>query len=118
MKTVALQKLITHSLYFLFGIVFSLQFIQCNESDTKGDIGYGKSFFIKNCASCHQWNNGYKGAPGLLVLNSYDSLTLFNKLHNFKQDSVHGNYFKDLKYTNKEVNSIYKYIRYTFEPHY
>lgn len=118
MKMEVRQKLIIHSLYFLFGIVFLLQFIQCNESDTKEDIGYGKSFFIENCSSCHQRNDGYNEAPSLLVLNNYDSLSLFNKLSNIKQDSIHGNYFKNLKYSNKEANSIYEYIKHTFEPHY
>jgi mono/diheme cytochrome c family protein len=112
------QKLIIHSIYFLLGFALFLEFIQCNKPDDKGNVAYGKSFFITNCASCHQRSDGYKNAPSIIALNNYDSLTLLKKLSYIQQDSVHIYYFKTATYSNKEINSIYKYIKSTLEPHY
>lgn len=92
--------------------------MNCKHSNTKGDIGYGKSFFTQNCSTCHGRNDGFDNAPSLLTLNAYDSLTLLKKLSSIKRDSLHGNYFKSIKYSNREINSIEEYIKKYFEPHY
>jgi cytochrome c553 len=112
MKMEVQQKLaIRHSIIIAFGFVFLLQLINCKDSNTKADLGYGKSFFNQNCSSCHEKNGGFDNAPSLVLLNKYDSLTLLKKLSDIKQDSLHGNYFKSVKYSNREINSIEEYIK-------
>lgn len=121
MKMEAQRKLMnSRSIIILFGFVFLLQLINCKESDknAKADIGYGKSFFNQNCSSCHGTIDGFDNAPSLVLLNNYDSLTLLKKLSDIKQDSLHGNYFKSIKYSDRETNSIEAYIKTYFEPHY
>ena len=90
----------------------------CNYSNTKADIGYGKSYFSKNCSACHGRNDGFDNGPSLLTLNNYDSLILFKKLTDIKTDPFHENYLKSLPYSNREINSICKYIKNYFELHY
>lgn len=89
MKMEVQQKLISHSILILIGFVFLLYFISCKNSDTKADIGYGKSYFMNNCSSCHGRFNGFDNAPSILTMHNYDSLILLKKLRNIKQDSLH-----------------------------
>lgn len=112
------QHLIRHSFLILFGLFFLLQFIKCKSSNSKGDVGYGKSFFMKRCSACHGRNDGFNNAPSMLTLNSYDSMTLVKKLTDIKKDSTHSDYLHSIKYSKKEVNSIYKFIRHYYTPHY
>jgi len=119
MKMEAPSKLTKrYSVIILSGFAFLIQITNCKNFNTKDGIGYGKSFFNDNCSACHGKNDGFDDAPSLLTLNNYDSITLLKKLNSIKQDSVHRNYFKSIKYSNKEINSIAQYIKDYFIPHY
>jgi mono/diheme cytochrome c family protein len=113
------QRKLTNSpiIIILLGFSFFLQLINCKESDKNAtaDIGYGKSFFNQNCSSCHGRNDGFNKAPSLELLNTYDSLILPKKLRDIKRDTVHGSYFKSVKYSDREINSIEAYIRNYFD---
>jgi|GEM_PF-6792736 len=109
---------IRHSIIILLGTFFLFQLLNCKNSDAEDDIEYGKSFFNQNCSACHGKNAGFNNAISLISLNHYDSLTLLRKLNDIKRDSVHSNYFKSVKYSNREINSIEKYIKNYFEPRY
>jgi mono/diheme cytochrome c family protein len=92
--------------------------MSCENSNARADIGYGKSYFTINCSSCHGRNDGFGNAPSLLTLNDYDSLILLRKLRDIKKDSLHSDYFRSVKYSDREINSIREYIKNYFEPHY
>lgn len=109
--------MVRNSIIILLGSFFLFQLINCKNSETKGDIGYG-IFFYQNCSSCHGIKDGFDAAPSLLNLNEYDSLTLHKKLNGIKEDSVHGNCFKSIEYSAKEANSIEEYIKHYFNPRY
>jgi hypothetical protein len=95
----------------LLGFIFLLLSIRCKSPTEGANIGYGKSYFIQNCSTCHEKSRGFDKAPSLETLNSYDSLDLIYKIKNITIDSLHSNYLKSIKYSNKEVYSIYAYIR-------
>lgn len=118
MKMGVQQKLISRSIFILFGFIVFFNFLSCSDSDTKADVGYGKSYFMNNCSACHGRYNGFDNTPGMLTMYNYDSLTLLKKLRDIKQDSIHRRYFNSEKYSNKEINSILEFIKEYFEPHY
>ena len=92
--------------------VVCIQFIKCSGTAVKEDKGYGKLFFYQNCAICHmQKYDGIDKSPGLLTLNSYDSLTLFNKMKGIKQDSIHEVILQSVDYSEKQIKSVCKFIK-------
>lgn len=113
---VARRKLTILSILILICSVFLFQLTSCKNSDTKADIGYGKTYFMDNCSACHGRYKGFDNAPSILTMYNYDSLILLKKLVNIKQDSIHKNYFNSEKYSDKEINSLLLYIREYFEP--
>lgn len=113
------QKLaIRSSIIMICGFIFMYQLTNCKESNGKENLGYGKTFFNQYCSACHGKNDGFNNAPSLLALNNYDSLTLLKKLRGIKKDSLHNSCLKSVKYSNKEITSIEKYIKDYFELHY
>lgn len=120
MKTQMRQKLvICNSFLFLFFAITVMQFINCSNATTIANVGYGKSFFYKNCGICHNRKyDGSDGTPGLLTFNNYDSLSLDEKLRGIKLDSIHGVILYPLKYSDKEIVSLNEFIKEYFKPSY
>jgi len=111
------EKGVHHSIIILLVIAFLLLISKCqNKSSAKGV--YGKSLFTEHCSPCHVQNDQPNYTPGLVSLNNYDSVLLIEKLGQIKKDTVHGEFLKSVQYGSKEINSIYRYIREYFEPHY
>lgn len=98
------------------GMVLFIATYSCNRPNSNADIKYGGDIFIANCASCHGVRDGYKTAPTLWTLHTYDSLTLIRKLNEIKSDSLHHGRFPED--SNKVLSSIYMYIKDYFEPRY
>lgn len=115
MKMAVLKKLTTLNNLIIVGLVIIVQFIGCTYSDTEANVGYGKSYFMQHCASCHGRYQGFQNAPGILTLYTYDSLTLLKKLENIKEDSLHKNYL-NYKYSEYEIKSLLIFIRKYFDP--
>lgn len=115
MKMEVQQKLITLSITAFLAFELLLIVNGC-KSSKQADIGYGKSYFMNNCSACHGRLDGFKNAPSILTMHNYDSLMLIDKLTHIKQDDFHKNLIDYKKYTNIEINSIFKYIKENFEP--
>jgi mono/diheme cytochrome c family protein len=115
----AQRNWIISSIIALFGFIFLLQIAGCRNNNSKANIGIGNSIFNQYCSSCHGLKDGgFNNAPGLITLDNYDSLTLLKKLRQIGDDSLHGSYLKSINYSNREVTSIYQYIKNYFKPHY
>jgi len=116
LKRMLAQVKLKISYYLSLPFIFTLLAIGCKDSDSKGDIGYGSTVFKKQCFACHGRFDGYQSAPGLITLNRYDSITLVQKLRGIKKDSLHQILINN--FSEKDVQSVYKYIRFYFEPRY
>ena len=119
MQTEPQQKLkvnVKEIIYVEFLLI--LLITACQGSNTEADIGYGKTFFYKNCTACHNKTEGFRNAPSLLTLKSYDDSVLLKKLYGIKTDSFHNQFFKNVIYSEKEVKSVKEYIKNCFKPHY
>ena len=112
-----LQKRLKNSVTLIIsGFLVLIQIISCNNSASKGEIGYGKSYFMDNCYSCHGNYKGFDNAPGILAMYNSDSLILLEELRNIKKDISHKKYFDSKNYSDREVKSILKFIKEYFEP--
>lgn len=100
----------------LLSLTILLYIASCNNPDSKADLRYGTSVFREKCSACHGRFDGYQNAPGLITLQSCDSITLIGRLRNIKNDSIHKGRIEP--YNDKEMNSIYLYIRHYFEHRY
>ena len=105
-------------LFKIHVFILSLLLLSCKGSNLKPDIGYGKSYFYKNCSACHSPLMGFKITPSLFTLNSLDSLTLLEKLNSVKKDTRHLNYFDAKNYSSKEIMSVNAFIKYFFRTKY
>ena len=97
-------------------MILFIAIYSCKHSSSNAEIKYGGDIFIANCASCHGVRDGYKNAPTLQTLHTYDSLSLIRKLKVIQSDSIHRGRFP--KNSDKVLSSIYTYIKDYFEPRY
>ena len=77
-----------------------------------GTIGYGKEFYYDNCLSCHNFKSSHsEDAISLLDMSKIDSLSLLNKIKDLKRTEIHKNHLANKKLSDKEINSLFIYIK-------
>lgn len=100
----------------LFSFCTLIQLISCTNLTSIDDVGYGKTYFMDNCYSCHGRYKGFENAPSILSMYKSDSLILLEHLKDIKKDTVHKNYFDSKNYSDREVKSILIFIKEYFDP--
>ena len=120
MKMEVLQSSKTLKKIVVTGCLFTVFLLcMCNQSNSKADIGYGKSLYSEKCLSCHSYTTSSSiEAITLMTMNSYDSLLLLDKLRNLKKDDIHSGQLQNVSFTEKEILSLSGYIRDYFKSHY
>lgn len=110
------QKLINKYAIILVSIGIIVIISYCGQDTQQGNVAYGKEIYYEHCMGCHFPNAGIHEAPSLYALNKCDSQALISKLKNVKYIKKHGTILDSIKYSNKEIKSIYLFVRNYFSP--